>query len=314
MSRILVSGLINMETTLRVDGFPIEYVPARYPFFGIKSGVSGVGFNLALALSGLGDSVQLLALVGDDLPGQAARARLAGMQIDTQNVLPALEHTPQSVILYDVAGRRQVNTDLKDLQQCAYPLDRFDQALAGCDLAALTNINFSRPLLGRARVAGVPIACDVHAISQIDDPYNADFMRYAEILFMSHEQLPLEPDAWLAKVMHEYAPRIAVVGLGEAGALLAVRGETACYHAPARHTRPIVSTVGAGDALFSCFLHVYVKTSDPFEALRMATVFASYKIGSAGGAEGLLDDPSLRNLCARGEDLGRPQPRNTAAT
>ena len=31
MERILVSGLINLETTLHVDGFPVEYTPVRYP-------------------------------------------------------------------------------------------------------------------------------------------------------------------------------------------------------------------------------------------------------------------------------------------
>ena len=304
MSRILVSGLINLETTLRVDGFPIEYSPARYPFFGVDSSVSGVGFNVAVALSTLGDDARLLSLVGNDLPGQAARERLSGIGISAQYVLPSLPRTPQSVVLYDAAGRRQVNTDLKDLQERVYPVDRFDEALAGSDLAALTNINFSRPLLSRAREAGIPIACDVHAISQLDDPYNADFMRQATILFMSHERLPMEPAAWLATLMHEYAaPRVAVVGLGQDGALLAVRGETGSYHVPARLTRPVVSTVGAGDALFSAFLHVYVKKGDPYEALRMATVFASYKIGATGGAEGFLDDAGLRDLCDQGVDL-----------
>ncbi len=32
MAQILVSGLINIETTLRVDGFPLPYAPVHYPF------------------------------------------------------------------------------------------------------------------------------------------------------------------------------------------------------------------------------------------------------------------------------------------
>ena len=47
MSRILVSGLINIETTLKVDGFPIPYFPVRFPFHGVNSTVSGVGYNIA---------------------------------------------------------------------------------------------------------------------------------------------------------------------------------------------------------------------------------------------------------------------------
>ena len=48
--RVLVSGLINLETTLRVNGFPIDYNPVNYPFLGVQSRVSGVGYNLAKAL------------------------------------------------------------------------------------------------------------------------------------------------------------------------------------------------------------------------------------------------------------------------
>ena len=55
MTQILVSGLINIETTLKVDSFPLEYKPVRYPFFGIQSTVSGVGYNIAKALTMVGE-------------------------------------------------------------------------------------------------------------------------------------------------------------------------------------------------------------------------------------------------------------------
>ena len=52
---ILVSGLINIETTVGVDGFPIDYSPVRYPFFGVRSTVSGVGLNVSKALTTSGN-------------------------------------------------------------------------------------------------------------------------------------------------------------------------------------------------------------------------------------------------------------------
>ena len=66
MGRILVAGLINIETTVRVDGFPIEYTPVRYPFFGVNATVSGVGYNVAKALTVLGDPRVVCV---DDGPG-----------------------------------------------------------------------------------------------------------------------------------------------------------------------------------------------------------------------------------------------------
>ncbi|MGD8245050.1 MAG: PfkB family carbohydrate kinase, partial [Anaerolineae bacterium] len=84
MSATLVSGLVNLEVTLRVDGFPIEYTPVRYPFFGVNSTVSGVGYNVAKALITLGDAVRLLSIVGRDPAGALVRESLrsAGIRPD----------------------------------------------------------------------------------------------------------------------------------------------------------------------------------------------------------------------------------------
>jgi ribokinase len=289
---ILISGLINIETTVRVDGFPIPYFPVRYPFFGVRSTVSGVGVNISVALITLGDTVRLLSLVGDDAPGRLAREALRGRGIDDRTVLAQAAETAQSAILYDSEGRRQIHVDLKDVQEQVYPVELFDEAAAGCRLAVLCNINFSRPLLALARQRGMVVASDVHAIADLDDPYNADFMAAADILFMSHERLPMPPEAWAAAVQTRYGNRIVVIGLGAEGALLAVQGE-APLRTPAVFTRPVVNTIGAGDALFSAFLHVYMQADDPHLALRKAVVFASYKIGAAGAAEGFLDAAGL---------------------
>jgi ribokinase len=53
-------------------------------------------------------------------------------------------------------------------------------------------------------------------------------------------------------------------------------------------TRPVVNTIGAGDALFSAFIHAYAQSYDPYESIRQAILFASYKIGEKGAAEGFL--------------------------
>ncbi len=193
-SKILVSGLINIETTVRVDGFPIEYTPVRYPFFGVNSAVSGVGYNVAKALTVLGDDVRLLSLIGADAAGELVIAALAKDGIPSAGVLPHLAQTAQSAIFYDGHGRRLINTDLKDVQEQVYPPDRVAAALDEADFAALCNVNFSRPMLKMAQSAGVPIATDVHTIADLDDPYNRDFMAAATLLAMSDEHLPVDPE------------------------------------------------------------------------------------------------------------------------
>ncbi len=48
--------------------------------------------------------------------------------------------------------------------------------------------------------------------------------------------------------------------------------------------------------LFSTFVHGYARTHDPDMALRKAIVFASYKIGEVGAAQGFLDARRLDAL------------------
>ena len=297
MTRILISGLINIETTLRVDGFPVEYAPVRYPFFGVNSTVSGVGYNIAKALTTLGDTVRLVSIIGEDAAGTLARQALAADGISGEFVIPGMVHTAQSVILYDAEGRRQIHVDLKEVQGQVYPDALFERAAQGCDLAVLCNINYSRPFLRRARERGMTVATDVHAISDLDDSYNREFMAAADILFMSDERLPCPPEERARRAMSRYGAEIVVIGLGAAGALLAVRSDNSVERIPAVRTRHVVSTIGAGDALFSCFIHFYHKIRDPYEAIRKAMVFAAHKIGKSGAAEGFLTEPELDRLC-----------------
>jgi ribokinase len=306
MNTILVSGLINIETTLKVEAFPVHYEPVRYPFFGVNSTVSGVGYNLAKAFTTLGDEVRFLSLVGQDLFGALVHQALQRASVADRFVLDQLPATPQSVILYDPSGTRMIHTDLKDIQETAYPQTLYEQAIRGCALAALCNINFSRPFLAQARAAGALVATDVHAIADLDDAYNRDFMAGADVLFMSDARLPMPPADWAREVQARFNTPIVVIGLGADGALLAVREDQFVGRIPAVPTRPVVSTIGAGDALFSAFLHYYCRHRNPYAALDKAVIFASYKIGVAGAADGFLDEAGVD---AWERDLkGKPKP------
>jgi len=293
MTRFFVAGLINMETTLAIEGFPLQYSPDNYPFFGIQTTVSGVGLNISNALTKLGNLVDFASLIGKDGNGWLVRRRLAEEGISDDLILSTLLETAQSVIIYEKGGRRQIHTDLKDIQEQAYPIDSAQAALKKCDLAIICNINFSRPLLSLAKDLGKPIATDVHAQSSLDDAYNKDFFDAADILFMSDEKLPETPERMAKDVMDRFSAEIFVIGLGQKGALLAVREDNFIGRFEAVRTREVVNSIGAGDALFSAFLDRFMKTSDPYAAIREAMIFASYKIGEKGAADGFLTSEEL---------------------
>ncbi len=298
MSHILVAGLINLEVTLRVDRFPIPYAPVQYPFFGVNASVSGVGYNVAKALTRLGRSVRFLSLIGCDLAGRMVYEQLRADEIGDAFVVQGGAQTAHSVILYDASGQRAIFVDLKDIQEQVYPPGLFEAAVQDASLAVLCNINFARPMLAQMRARGVPIATDVHTLADLDDAYNRDWLEAASLLFMSDEKLPCPAEEWVRRLWERYEAPVVVIGLGAQGALLGVRADNFVERVPAVHTRPVANTIGAGDALFSCFVHVYAETGDPYRAIRRAVVFASYKIGATGAADGLLTAPELDRLCA----------------
>lgn len=291
---MLVSGLVNVETSVRVRQFPIEYYPVDYPFFGIQSAVSGVACNVASALRALGDEVQLLSMTGEDLTGATVRQALAQAGVGTQYLTTSLAQTPCSVVLYDETGRRQVYADMKDMQQQVYPFA--PSMLEGVDVVAACNVNFNRPLLAMARAAGKTIATDVHVLSRVDDEYNRDFLQAADILFLSDEGVGEDYRGFLWALAQAYQPRIIVMGRGSRGAALYDRTGQRFLDVPAVQVGEVVNTVGAGDALYSAFLHYHAQGLEPLEALLRAELFASAKIRVSGASKGLISSAEVETL------------------
>ncbi|HOF00711.1 MAG TPA: carbohydrate kinase family protein [Spirochaetota bacterium] len=286
----IVSGLINIETTLKVRGFPINYYPVDYPFFGIQSSVSGVGYNVAKALLTLGNNIELASFIANDEEGKRILSKLKADGISARFLYQELKETPVTVALNDSEGRRQIHCDLKDIQEKTADFAKLESSIRKSDLVALCNVNFNRPLLKKVKALGKLIATDVHALSDINDEYNKDFMEHADILFLSDERLPSAPEEFILELKKRYPPKIIVVGLGNKGALLYDRAEDKRYKLEPAHVGEVVNTLGAGDALFSSLIHYYVKGCSTVEALTRAQIFAALKIRHNGAANGFSDE------------------------
>lgn len=297
MSNILVSGLLNTETTTAVRGFPIQYYPIDYTFFGVNTAVSGVAFNIAKALRTLGDQIRLTSMTGSDFAAGYIRDALCGLEIGTEYVRSVLRETPGSVVLYDPEGKRQIYCDLKDIQETEY--DFTPDMLKGIDLVAACNINFNRPLLHMAKQAGKQIATDVHVLSDVYDDYNQEFMAYADILFLSDENIGDNYHAFLHRLADTYSCNIIVLGRGSKGAAMYLRDTNTITQMPAVTAGNVVNTVGAGDALFSAFLHYYAKGFTPIDALYRAQIFAAHKITVSGASSGFVPEQTIERWISK---------------
>lgn len=293
---IAVAGVTNVEVSVPVDGFPVSYVPVRYPRWGVGVRVSGVGFSVAAALTVLGEPVRLATLLAPDPLGLLAKAELSRRGLGGPGVLDSASGTARAVVLHDPAGERMVSTDLTDLPEATYPTEVFADLLAGVDLAVVTNIGFCRPLLAVAAATGVPVAADVQAIDTLEDEYNAAWMAAARVLLCSHERLPCSPEEWVRAVWDRHGCEVVVVGCGDQGAVLGVRQAGTVRRVPAVAPRGVVNTVGGGDALTAAFVHVLARTGDPDLAIERAVVFAGYRVGAAAGEDGWLTGDELADL------------------
>lgn len=294
MSNILISGLVNTETTVKVRQFPINYYPIDYPFFGVSTAVSGVAYNILKALRTLGDQVTLLSMTGKDFPAEYIRQEITALGVDTSRVNPCLKETPSSVVLYDEQGRRQIYCDLKDIQETSYGFS--GEICDGADLVVACNTNFNRELLPLAKTAGKTIATDVHVLSDIHDEYNRDFLQAADILFLSDEGVGENYRPFLTELERTYGTQIIVLGRGGKGAAMYLKAEDRFVEMPAVQVGPVVNTVGAGDALFSSFVHYYAKGLPPVEALMRAQLFASAKIRVSGASKGFVSEKTIEEL------------------
>lgn len=294
MKKILVSGLVNTETTVKVRQFPINYYPIDYPFFGVNTAASGVAFNIGLALTTLGDEVRLLSMTGTDFSADYIKNELEKAGIGTGHLKAKLMETPGSVVLYDETGRRQIYCDLKDIQDATYGFEA--EQLADVDIVVACNINFNRELLGLAKKMGKTIATDVHVLGNVWDDYNREFMEYADILFLSDEAAGEDTYGFIERLEETYHTPIIVMGRGSKGALMYLRQDNRFHEMPAAHIGQVVNTVGAGDALFSAFLHFYTKGLHPVACLKRAQVFAAAKIRVSGAARGFVTEAEVEEM------------------
>ncbi|MEV5573844.1 carbohydrate kinase family protein [Spirillospora sp. NPDC052269] len=292
---VLVAGAVSLYATVGVRDFPLAYESRSKPSW-MEFACSGVALSVSRVQAAFGHRVRLCALVGDDSAGTAVREDLARIGL----LGPGVLRTPVSttgVVLVNEHGRRMGMPYLSPIEHEVYPWDVLEAQAAGADLLVLTNIRPIRPLLGRAARLGVPIAVDLHQVDGPENEYNRPWLEHADIVFASHERLP-EPEVWAREVFGRY-PRCGLVGVGmaERGAAVALR-DGRLIRVDAVTPAPVVNTTGAGDALFSTFLAVWLRTGDPVAALRAGVVHAGWKIGFRRPTAVTLCPDEIETLCA----------------
>jgi len=295
--KIVVAGVASLAVHVAVDDFPVRYSPVCPPQW-LNSGIGGAGAQIASILQGFGNEVTLCTVVGPDAAGDLIRDGLRAGGLDGIGVVDG-PGSSQTVVLVAPDGRRAVYPHLALVNAVEYPLATFSDALDGADLAVLTNTDFVRALLPATVLRGVPIAVDVNVIADVDEPYYRPWLDVADIIFCSHERLPCSALTWIARIFERYpGAAIAAVGCGRQGSVLGLRDGT-LVSADAVTPLGVRNTSSAGDSLFAAFLHGWLSTGNPVEALADAALFAGWRIGHRDPIRELLTPMELAALRSR---------------
>jgi acarbose 7IV-phosphotransferase len=301
--RFAVFGNANLEVIVQVGGFPITYAPNRTLQDRIHPGVSGTAYNAGMALAALDNDVTLCVTVGHDLVGKCVADQLAS-QPNVRLIPARVEQQPVTVVLVGADGERVVLNDYRGSRGYRHDPQAAGEVMRDCDMVVLPVGGVNTDLVAVAAAAGALVACDMHAMNGLDGP-EQPFCDAADVLFLSHERLPGPAEQFLAQLMRRCSRcQVAVVGCGAGGARMALRGEPQVEHVPAVSVERVVSTVGAGDALFAAFLDGYLRRLPARAALERATHFAAATLAHPGGAGGFLTAAELQHRFPTGRGNG----------
>ena len=275
--RVALAGLINVEITVPIGTFPI-HADLTDRAHEIRARPAGVACNSAAAFAALGRPFRWTAVAGTDTVGVVAREFASSLPGQVRFVDVA--ESPITVVLTDAHGDTAMFSDPKDAVSVAFEAD-----LSHCAALVPTNIRPNYATVERATNAGVPVFVDIQGAQTIDDEHNAPFCAAAHAAMASHRNLDDRPEQWARALSRRWGIEIVVVGLGADGALVCTDRGRRVEHIAAL-PGPIASTVGAGDALWACFVDACLNGLDPPAAVRRAVDFAGLKIRTAGGAVG----------------------------
>lgn len=247
MANILVIGGVTVDDLVYVDRLP---EPRPQTFFSKRfhTAVGGTGAGKALNLNRLGHTVTLHALIGDDERGQIVRDLFAqeGLSFAAEIDPAGTEHHIN--IMADGGDRLSIYAVYATFEP-AIDMDQLESLIVAADVVALNIINYCRHAIPLCKKHNKPIWCDIHDFDG-KNPYHQDFVRGADVLFMSSDALP-DYRAFM-QVEMAAGKQFVVCTHGKAGATaLDAQG---WIDAPPVLVEA-VDTNGAGDSFFSGVLH-----------------------------------------------------------
>ena len=293
---VCVIGGVGIDTNIFLYGKDIDF-DIEVNFSQNEDYIGNPGGYCSRGINKLGKKTMFLGYIGNDFFGQHIRDSFIREGIDTECFIDPVG-TICSINFMYTDGRRKNFYDGKTSMTVRPDLEICKSVLSKTTLAHFSIVNWTRYLLPLAKKAGVIISCDIQDIPHINDEYRKDYIKYADILFMSSANLKNTTDIQytIKNILDLNSSCIVVVGMSEKGCALGTK-DGITFYPIVNYSEPIVDTNGAGDSLVTGFLTSYI--FDGFnleESILRGQISARYKCSQKATSSNLITQEKLEEL------------------
>jgi sugar/nucleoside kinase (ribokinase family) len=285
-SEVVVIGNVGLDTNVYLGDGGVDWT-VEGNFTEDLDCVGQAGGYASRGYAALGRSTAFIGHVGGDVAGRMVREVLQGDGVNLRGLAVDPSGTARSVNLIYPDGRRKNFYDGKGHADLELDLMLCRRVMYGARLAHVNIPHWARQLLPLAKELGLTVACDLQDVVDPEDPYRADFIHHADILFFSAAN-HAEPGPVIQAFLAGRPGRIVVAGLGAKGCVLGTWEGITCFP-PEPMDLPVVDTNGAGDALAVGFLTSFVlERRPPAESVRRGQIAARHCCALRGTSSGLI--------------------------
>ena len=252
----------------------------------------GLASIALIAAARLGARAKVIARIGDDETGDYIRGVFQEEGVDASQLLvePGSESHISVILVHEATGDRSIVTRTATGRPVS-PSEIQREDITAARLLFIDTLNEATLQAARwAKEAGMKVLLD-------------PALPYAEIKpLLEYVDVPIVPEYWARALMPDAPPaavaeklrdegaEIAVVTLGERGAVAAWAGGTEAFPA---YPVDVVDTTGAGDAYHGAFLYALLQDWDLPRMARFASAVGALNCRAMGGRKAL---PSRREV------------------
>ena len=174
-------------------------------------------------------------------------------------------------------------------------IEKCRSILKETQLAHFNIPNWARHLLPLSKELGLKISCDIQDVTDISDPYRAEFINYADVLFLSSVN-HADPKPMLKEIIKKHPHKIVISGMGADGCAVGTKDGIEYFEA-VELPGIIVDTNGAGDGLAVGFLSGYIfERFGIKKSILRAQIVARYTCTLKATTSNLISQNTLQKL------------------